>query len=217
MPFLHSPVVPTCLTSSVHHRGCWYTSGCLGGQRPVEAVTLSYLWSPAPCIPSTWHKAGHLLTALLTFVAWVHESLSSPVSLVAQIVKNPPAPQQTQFWSLGREDPLEEKMAPYPSILAQRISWTEEPGRLQSMGSQGVGHDWVTNSFAFLCIFMLGEQGSETSVTCSESPGWWEGLLQGLGLWTHNGRNINKPWKDFRILRKDAEAEKKGHEITLTF
>lgn len=69
MPSLHSLVIPTCLTSSVHHRGCWYTSACLGGQRAVEAVTSSYLWSPPPCIPSTWHRAGHLLTAVLTFVA----------------------------------------------------------------------------------------------------------------------------------------------------
>ena len=44
--------------------------------------------------------------------------------------------------SLGREDPLEEGMATHSSILAWRISWTEEPGRLQSMGSQRVGHEW---------------------------------------------------------------------------
>ena len=43
--------------------------------------------------------------------------------------------------SLGREDPLKEEMATYSSILARKISWTEEPGGLLSMGSQGVGHD----------------------------------------------------------------------------
>ena len=47
--------------------------------------------------------------------------------------------------SLGREDPLEKEMANHSSILTWRIPWTEEPGRLQSMGSQRVGHDWVTN------------------------------------------------------------------------
>ena len=57
-------------------------------------------------------------------------------SLVAQIVKNIPAMQETWVLSLGGEDPLEEGMAMHPSILAWRISWTEEPGRLQSMGSQ---------------------------------------------------------------------------------
>ena len=57
---------------------------------------------------------------------------------------------ETWVWSLGREDPLEEGMATHSSILAWRIPWTEEPGRLQSMGSQKVGHNWTTfTSFTF--------------------------------------------------------------------
>ena len=62
-------------------------------------------------------------------------------SLVAQVVKNAPAMQETQVQSLGREDPLEKEMATHSSILAWEIPWTEEPGGLQSIGSQGVGHD----------------------------------------------------------------------------
>ena len=62
-------------------------------------------------------------------------------SLVAQLVKNLPAVQETQFRSLGWEDPLEKEMATHSCILAWKISWTEEPGGLQSMGSQRVGHD----------------------------------------------------------------------------
>ena len=62
-------------------------------------------------------------------------------SLVAQMVKYLPAMQETQVQSLGGEDPLEKEMATHFSILAWRIPWTEEPGRLQSMGSQRVGHD----------------------------------------------------------------------------
>ena len=58
------------------------------------------------------------------------------VSLVAQTVKNLPAMWETWVQSLGWEDPLEEGMATHPSILAWRIPWTEEPGGLQSMGSQ---------------------------------------------------------------------------------
>ena len=54
-------------------------------------------------------------------------------SLVAQMGKNPPAMQETQVRSLGQEDPLEEGLATHSSILAWRIPWTEEPGRLQSM------------------------------------------------------------------------------------
>ena len=71
----------------------------------------------------------------------------SRASLVAQIVENPPAVQETWVRSLGQEDPLEEGMAAHPSILAWRIPWTEEPGRLQSMGSQRVRHDCVTNTY----------------------------------------------------------------------
>ena len=59
-------------------------------------------------------------------------------SLVAQMVKNPPATWESWAWSLGLEDPLEEEMATHSNILAWRIPWTEEPGRLQSMGLQRV-------------------------------------------------------------------------------
>ena len=60
---------------------------------------------------------------------------------MAQMVKNMPTMQETQVQSLDREDPLEKRMAIHSSILAWRIPWTEELGRLQSMGSQRVGHD----------------------------------------------------------------------------
>ena len=56
--------------------------------------------------------------------------------LVAQTVKNQPAMQKTQLRSQGQEDPLEKEMATHCSILAWKISWTEEPGKQQSMGSQ---------------------------------------------------------------------------------
>ena len=62
-------------------------------------------------------------------------------SLVAQTVKSLPAVQETQVRPLGWEDPLEKGMATHSSILAWRIPWTEEPGQVQSMGSQRVGHD----------------------------------------------------------------------------
>ena len=62
-------------------------------------------------------------------------------SLVAQRLKCLPAMQETCFQSLGWEDPLEKEMAIHSSTLAWRISWMEEPGELQSMGSQRVRHD----------------------------------------------------------------------------
>ena len=61
--------------------------------------------------------------------------------LVAQKVKHPPAMRKTRVQSLGWEDPLEKEMATHSSTLAWKIPWTEEPGRLQSMGSQRVRHD----------------------------------------------------------------------------
>ena len=65
------------------------------------------------------------------------------------MVKNLPAIQETWVQSLRQDDPLEEEMATHSSILAWRIPWTEEPGGLQSMGSQRVRHDLATNTFTF--------------------------------------------------------------------
>ena len=66
--------------------------------------------------------------------------------VLALVVKNPPANasrhKRRQIWSLAWEDPLEEGMATHSSIVAWRIPWTEEPGGLQSIGLQRVGHDW---------------------------------------------------------------------------
>ena len=62
-------------------------------------------------------------------------------SLVVQLIKNLPAMQETRVRSLVWEDPLEKEMATYSSIFAWKVSWTEEPGRLQFMGSQRVGRD----------------------------------------------------------------------------
>ena len=80
----------------------------------------------------TTERAGELI--------WHWKHLTS---LVAQTVKNLPAMQETQVRSLGWEDPLDKEMATHSSILAWRIPWKEEPGRLQSMGLQRVRHDWA--------------------------------------------------------------------------
>ena len=60
---------------------------------------------------------------------------------MSQMVNNLPAIQETQVRSQGQKDPMEKGMATHSSVLAQRIPWTEEPGGLQSMGSQRVEHD----------------------------------------------------------------------------
>ena len=91
---------------------------------------------------SPWnHKESDMTERLThTFTDITH----SQASLIAQLVKTLPAVQETQVRFLGWEDPLEKEMATHSSNLAWRIPWTEEHGRLQSMGSQRVGHDIFT-------------------------------------------------------------------------
>ena len=67
-------------------------------------------------------------------------------SLVAQVVKNLLARQETRVLSLGGEGPLKKEMATHSSVLVWRSPWTEDPGGLQSMGSQRVGHNRATNT-----------------------------------------------------------------------
>ena len=69
------------------------------------------------------------------------------------MVKCLPAMQKTWVQSLGQEDPLEKEMATHSSTLAWKIPWREEPGRLQSMGLQRVGHDWASSlSISFINV-----------------------------------------------------------------
>ena len=105
-------------------------------------------------------------------------------SLVAQRLKCLPPMLETQVQSLGWEDPLEKEIAPYSSTLAWRIPWTEEPGRLQSVGSQRVWHNWATSlSLYTLTVlqYILLEgytSNSETASSCLRGGnlgGWQAG------------------------------------------
>ena len=107
----------------------------------------------------------HLLKCIIIFCWYVGSSL------VAQMVKCLPTMWETWVQFLGWEDLLEKEMATHFSTLAWKILWTEEPGRLPSMGSQRVGHDWVTSlthsailfqalgsvtfTFRLLCLLLL--------------------------------------------------------------
>ena len=115
---------------------------------------LWYYCSPDCGLPTWWvwdlilsrlYPSYHLLAASsLSFWTWGFFFFlvdSNGDSLVAQLVKDLPAVEETPVQSLGWEDPLEKEMATHSSILAWKISWTEEPGGRQSMGSQRVGHD----------------------------------------------------------------------------
>ena len=83
-------------------------------------------------------------------------------SLVAQRLKPLPAMQETRVWSLGREDPLEKEIVTHSSILAWRIPWMEKPGRLQSTGSQRVGHDWAASLTYLLRAIAVVMYGCES-------------------------------------------------------
>ena len=87
------------------------------------------------------------MSLLLTLLAQTSISLALlGAYLCCQVVKNLPAKQESWVPSLGREDPLEGEIATHSSTLAWRIPWMEEPGGLQSMGSQRVRYDWGTDT-----------------------------------------------------------------------
>ena len=117
----------------------------------------------------------------------------SMASLVAQTVKRLPTMQEIRVQSLGQEDLLEKEMATHSSILAWKIPWTEEPGRLQSMGSQKVGDDWVTSlslsltqwTWVWACSRRWWRTGS--LVCCSP----WGLKESDTTEWLKNNNNIN--------------------------
>ena len=90
--------------------------------------------------------------------------------------------QETGVQSLGQEDPLEEQMATYSSILTWEIPWTEESSGLQFMGSQRVGHDYMTNIFTFSALRAPNGEGNGSPLQCSclENPrdggAWWAAI-----------------------------------------
>ena len=102
-------------------------------------------------------------------------------SLVAQTVKNLPAIWETWVRSLGWKDPLEKGMATHSSILAWRIQWTQEPGGLQSMGSQRVRHDWATKHITDCIIWPNERTVSEDRHRDCCVMIWWKSLLGSNG------------------------------------
>ena len=109
----------------------------------LQPVRLLCLWkSPGQ---NTWVGSHSHLQGFSQSRDWTQVSTLHWASQVVLVVKNPPdnaGDIETGVPSIGREDPLEKDMATHSSILAWRIPWTEEPGRLQSIGWQIVGQDW---------------------------------------------------------------------------
>ena len=123
----------------------------LGWEDPLEKKMAAHSSTFAWKIPWT-EEPGRLQSVGLQRVG---HDWKTWTSLVAQTVKRLSTMQETCVPSLGREDPLEKEMAIYSSTIAWKIPWTEEPGRLQSMGSQRVRHDWATSLSLSLYTIMI--------------------------------------------------------------
>ena len=116
----------------------WWTS--------VSFPTFCLLWTMLLWIFTYMSPCRCIFTWIL-LVEFGHQHTRA--SLVAQRLKRLPAMRETWVRSLGQEDPLEKEMATHSSTLAWKIPWTEEPCKLQSTGSQRVGHDWATSLHFF--------------------------------------------------------------------
>ena len=131
-------------------------------------------------IPGLGRSAGEGIGYLLQY-SWA--------SLVAQLVKNLPAMQETWVQSLGWEDPLQKGMSTHSSSLPWRIPWTEEPGRLQTMASQRVRYNWATNtSYTPTTALFLNQNATEIKeIIFSEYNHMKQWLKEALnaGVWSH--------------------------------
>ena len=116
-------------------------------------ILICGLWWPAQPLSEVHSQEANTAFKLLFLLVFTFMFLWA--SLVAQLVKNLPAMQETQIRSLGREDPLEKEMATHSSIVAWRIPWTEEPGGLKSRRSQRIRNDWVTNFTFHISLFFF--------------------------------------------------------------
>ena len=124
-----------------------------------------------------------VISLYLPFFKILCQFPNSASSLVAQMVKNLPAMWEIWVQSLGWEDPLEEGMATHTSILAWRIPCSEEPGWVQSMGSQRVGHDFHISYFlavSIVCLNIILNSWFKQIIVFQGIPWWssgWESAL----------------------------------------
>ena len=114
----------------------------------VFAIRPPYQWPSLVESKAAWRLWGNRWQS--SEQHW--QSLQARNFPVAHTVKNLLAMQETRVQSLGREDPLKKGMTTHSSILTWEIPWREEPGGLQAMGSQRVGHDWATKHSLWVLI-----------------------------------------------------------------
>ena len=136
-----------------------------------------------------------MLLQMVLFGSFLWLSNASWASLVAQRLKRLPGMQETRVWSLGWEDPLEKEMAAHSSTLAWRIPWMEQHGRLQSMGSQRVGHDWATS--LLLSTFMHWRRKWQPTPVFLPGESQGRESLVGCHLWGH--KRVRHDWSDLAV------------------
>ena len=137
------------------------------------------------------------------------DNASCYASLVAQRVKCLPTVQETWVRSLGREDPLEKEMTTHSSTLVWKIPWTEKSGRLQSMGSQRVGHDFtftfIANKPLNLRGYHHGNISHSTNFTHVFSRSSTTEWLSDPGSF----HLVTLPWRPLLpVMERDRECEK---------
>ena len=117
------------------------------------------------------------------------------------VVNHLPAMQETSVWSLGREVPLEEGTATHSAILVLEIPRTEEPGRLQSLGLQGVGHDWSDWAQHKPCHLRAGLPGCHGAASAPAS----------------SRKSISNPWAKCRVCKLPCCCLPKAYKNTLSY
>ena len=118
--------------------------------------------------------------------------------------------QETRVRSLGREGPLDKEMATHSSIHAWKIPWTEEPGGLQSMGLQRVGHDWATSLLHFSLLFFFNSRKA-----LANSPSSCLTQLEEFGQWTQNTKERSHTHAHRLRSKENKEAVYLGQKYNL--
>ena len=139
----------------------WFLSPLKINSATVSTVSTSIsheVMGPDAVIWVLWmlsFKPIFLLSSLIFIKRLFRSSFLHKGNVMGQTVRRLSVMQKTRVWSLGWEDPLEKEMAAHYSIVAWKIPWITEPGRLPSMGSQRVGHNWANSlSLSFSVIFI---------------------------------------------------------------
>ena len=175
-----------------------------------QARTYSIAWGIILNILKPWNGTHVTKAGIGSILCYFICSLVG--SLVAQMVKTLAAMQEAQVWSLGQEDPPEKGMATQSSILAWKIPWAEEAGRLQSMGSLRVRHNWVIST---ICSLTVGNSNGKNLPTVWETWVWSLDREDPLeeGMETHSRTFAWKiPWTEVPGGLQPMGSQRVGHD-----